>query len=220
METNNFFKKEFPALLLLLIPFVMIGIYWNDFPPQIPTHWNFSNEVDQYTRKEIGLFLVPGLNIILYFMFFLLPRIDPKRENYKVFGTSYNVLRLSIIGMLFFLFVILFLAGLGNDLNIGVIVINLTLVLFMVLGNYMGKFKSNYFVGIKTPWTLANEDNWNRTHRMAGKLWVFASIAMMIVGMLLPLGILAIVYFIYIGLIVLIPVVYSYVIHIKEGKNV
>jgi len=215
METNNFIKRELPALLLLLIPFVMNGIYWNDFPSQIPTHWNFSNDVDQYMHKEIGLFLIPGLNIFFYIMFFLLPKIDPKRENYKVFGNSYNILRFSINGWLFVLFVILFLAGLGHELNIGLIVINLTLVLFMVLGNFMGKFKSNYFVGIKTPWTLASEENWNKTHRLAGKLWVFASIVMLILTMLLPLSVLVILYFTYVGLIILIPVIYSYKLHKK-----
>ncbi|MFC2130866.1 SdpI family protein [Bacteroidota bacterium] len=216
METKDFVKKEWVLLVLMIIPFIMIALFWDDFPAKIPTHWNFSGEIDQYTSKEIGLFLVPGLNIIFYIMFYLLPRIDPRKGNYKLFRTSYNILRHSIIGFLFLMFILLFFSGLGHELNIGFIVINLTLILFLIIGNFMGKIKSNYFLGIRTPWTLENPDNWNKTHRLAGKIWVWLSLIMIILSFLIPMNILTIVYFIYIAIIVLVPFVYSYILHVKK----
>ena len=201
---------------MLIIPFVIIAVYWFDFPSQIPIHWSFSGEIDSYTNKEIGLFLIPGLNIIFYLMFLLLPRIDPRKENYQLFSTSYQVLRLSIIGFFLFLFLIIVLASLGYEMNVGLVVIYLTIIMFLVFGNYMGKLKSNYFVGIKTAWTLESPDIWNKTHRFAGKLWVSLSFVMIAIGLFIPMNILTIIYFVYIGIIALVPIVYSYVLHVRK----
>jgi uncharacterized membrane protein len=219
MKIKEFVQKEWLYLILLLIPFIFIALYWNDFTDKIPVHWNFSGEIDKFTQKEIGVFLIPGLNVIFYIMFLLLPKIDPRKDNYTLFRTSYNVLRLSIIGFLFFINIIVFLSSLGYKLNVGYIVIFLTLVLFLIFGNFMGKLKSNYFVGIKTPWSLENQDIWNKTHRFSGKLWVSLSLIMIVITFILPLNILTVFYFIYIAVIVLVPIFYSYILYLSFKKQ-
>lgn len=218
-KTNDFIKKELFNLLILIIPFVLIAIFWNQLPEKIPMHWDFSGNVDSYYNKELGIFIIPLFNILLYVLFLILPRIDPRGENYKFFGKTYKILRYSINGFMLLTFMLIFLFSLGYDLNIGNIVIYSTIILFMVFGNFLGKIKSNYFVGIRTPWTLENPEVWAQTHRFAGKIWVFFSFIMLIIALFLKMNVLQIVYFVYIAVITIIPVVYSYVLHRKIKKS-
>lgn len=219
MKTRDFLKNEWLFLVMMIIPFIIIAIFWNQFPAQIPTHWNFSNEIDQYSPKEFGLFIAPGLNVILYFLFLLLPRIDPRRENYSLFQGTYRALRVGIMAFIFLLFFIMTYASLGNKLNIGMIVIYLTLLLFLVIGNFLGKLRPNWFIGIRTPWTMENPEVWTRTHRLAGKIWVTGSLIMLFMGFFIPFSIIPYVYFSYIGIITLIPVIYSFIIYKQIKKN-
>ena len=219
MEERSFFQREWLSLLILAAPFVLIAIFWDKIPDQVPMHWNLQNEVDSYASKGFGMFALPVFNILLYGLFFLLPRIDPRKENYKLFGSAYATLRLVIITFMFVLFGVIMLVSMGYELNIGLIVIDLVSILFLVLGNMFGKIRFNYFVGIKTPWTLANQDVWQKTHRLGGKVWVIGSIIMLILSFALPFEWLIYIFIAYIAVIVVIPVVYSYKLYKAGGKE-
>jgi uncharacterized membrane protein len=198
----------------------MLLIYWDKFPAEVPFHWNFQGAVDDWAPKEIGLLIGPAINIVMYFLFLLLPRLDPGGANYKFFQNSYKALRLTIAGFLFFLFILVFLSGLGQTLDIGRLVIYFTLIFFLIVGNFLSTFRSNWFVGIRTPWTLSSNEVWVRTHRMAGRLWVTSTLIMLFAGFFIPTNLLTIAYFSYVALIILVPIVYSYMLYKKlEIKN-
>jgi len=153
----------------------------------------------------------------LYFLMLLLPRIDPRKANYKVFEGSYYKLRLILA-----LFIGLINAGviwgvLNNSNAIHKFLPASIFLMFMLIGNYMGNFRPNYFVGIKVPWTLNSDEVWIRTHKLAGKLWFWGGLAGIVLyfiterldWVIIPLTIL----------LVLVPMVYSYIIYQKAGDK-
>jgi uncharacterized membrane protein len=194
------------------------GIYlYPQLPDKIPTHWNFQGEVDGWSGKAFGVFFFPLLNLILYPLMILLPRIDPRRQNYIYFSRAYAVIRVTLHFFFAIIYVISLLAALGYPLEISFIVKFFVSLLFVVLGNYMGKIKHNYFVGIKTPWTLANEEVWYKTHRLAAPLWVAAGILGMVLSFFQQIW-ASYIMFGSIIVIVVIPMVFSYLFYRQLGK--
>jgi len=142
----------------------------------VPTHWNFQGQVDDYSSRAFGAFMIPLLNIGIYLMMLFMPLIDPRRDNYARFTGAYQYLRWGTVLFMSVLYGTTILSALGMQINIGMVVKGFVALLFILIGNFMGQMRPNYFVGIKTPWTLANEQVWEKTHRMSGKLWVGAGI--------------------------------------------
>jgi uncharacterized membrane protein len=218
MENKSFFSQNIVGMILLVIPFILIVVFWNDLPEKIPMHWNVEGEVDRYGSKAFGILALPVFNVILFLLFVILPKIDPRQKNYRFFGTSYNIIRIGLNSFMLVLFIIILAASLGYELNIGLIVIYLTLTLFLVIGNLFGKIRPNYFLGLRTPWTLDNEEVWRKTHRLAGAIWVWSTVVMFIIAAVIPITIFVYVYFCYVGLIVLVPLIYSYKYHKDYSK--
>jgi uncharacterized membrane protein len=173
--------------------------------------------VDGWSGKAFGVFFFPLLNLILYPLMILLPRIDPRRQNYIYFSRAYAVIRVTLHFFFAIIYVISLLAALGYPLEISFIVKFFVSLLFVVLGNYMGKIKHNYFVGIKTPWTLANEEVWYKTHRLAAPLWVAAGILGMVLSFFQQIW-ASYIMFGSIIVIVVIPMVFSYLFYRQLGK--
>jgi len=180
---NNFLKREWPYLLLLIIPLLAAFFVYPYMPDMVPTHWNTQGEVDKYSSKEFGTFFLPLLNIGLYVLFIVLPQLDPKRANYQKFLGSYKIIRYSIHVFLILMFVLTVIASLGYSVDIGFWVAAGVAMLFIIMGNIMGRVRHNYFVGFRYPWTLANEEVWRKTHQVGSK-------AMVIGGVLALIGVL------------------------------
>ena len=143
-------------------------------------------------------------------MFLVLPYIDPKRKNYESFKSTYQYLKYLLIIFLLGMEMITLLTAVGVAVNRPVYIQILVSLLFILIGNVMGRFKHNYFVGIRTPWTLANEEVWRKTHRMAAPLWVIGGI----VNILLTfagVNFNGIAFIIIMVVIVIVPIVYSYI---------
>lgn len=208
MET---LKKDWAIWLMLIIPFAFIAVYWDQFPEMIPTHFGMNGQPDDYSGKVFGLLLLPGINTAMYFLFMLLPKIDPSGKNYKLFSDKYFIIRLVLHVFFTFLFFVIAFYSLGYAFNISLFIMYGMLLLFLLLGNYMGNVRHNYFIGVRTPWTLANEEVWTKTHRLTAKLWVFSSILMMALLPLLPEEAFGI----FILAISLIPIVYSFILFKK-----
>lgn len=207
----NNIKNEWYILLLILAVFAF-GLYVSpDLPDRIPSHWNVKGEVDGWSSRAFGVWFLPLLNLSLYPLMILLPLIDPKKRNYILFNRAYRVIR--IILHLFFALIYLatLLYSLGYHINIGLMVKFSVGLIFAGLGNYMAKIKHNYFVGIKTPWTLASEEVWKKTHRFAAPLWVSAGILGMILSFINTVW-ASYMFFVIILAIIFIPMVYSYLI--------
>ncbi len=216
MSEKSFAKREWPFWILIILPFLVIPFVWNILPDELPVHWNVHNQPDDYASKPFALMMIPVLNLALYFMFVFLPKIDPRKNNYEHFQGPWAVFRLMFHALMLYLFTIIIVAGTGEDLNIGFLVVFAVLALLTVVGNYLGNIRSNFFVGIKTPWTLADTEVWQKTHRMAAKLWFGLSIFMMLLVVVIPLPVFFWIFISYIATIVVVPLIYSLVIYKKK----
>lgn len=210
-------KKDWLIWIMLFAPFVFVAYFWNQLPDQIATHFDQEGKPNGYSGKVFGALFMPVLNLVLYFLFLVLPMLDPKRSNYSLFSDKYRIIRIVLHSFFTFSFFVSTFYALGYRFNMTMLTLYGLLVLFLILGNYMGNVRPNYFVGIRTPWTLASEEVWMKTHRLTAKLWVIITLLMMIILPLLPS--VDIVFGIYMAIIIIVPIVYSYVEFKKTQKN-
>jgi uncharacterized membrane protein len=164
-------RTELPQLLIVAAMFALAAWSWQRLPEQIPTHWNLQGQVDGHGNKFVGLLLLPLIAAAVYFMLLLLPLADPGRANYQNFAAAYKLIRVFILAFMAALYAATVAAALGHHVDITQISFLGIAVLFMVIGNLMGKIRPNWFVGVRTPWTLSSKKSWNKTHRLAG--WLF-----------------------------------------------
>ncbi len=212
-------KKEVLIWLILLLPFVYAIIIWNKVPELMPTHFNLKGEPDDYSGKAAALLVMPLINVAVYGLLFFIPLIDPRKNNYTAFGSSYQNMRLIIH---------LFLTGLfiyitqktadGSPLQVNVFYSGLLLFLAL-LGNYFRTVRSNFFVGIRTPWTLSSDEVWRKTHALAGRLWFYSGIVLAITMLFLSRTAATVVMISGVVLMVMIPVVYSYLAYRKLSSH-
>lgn len=209
------FKKEIPFIAVALLPFAYLAYIWNELPNQVPMHWNASGEIDRWGDKSeliLMLFLLTG---VTYFVFLIIPYIDPKQKLQNM-GNKLNNLRL-ILGLFMSALALYILYSVQQKTSNPILIFPLIGLLFAFLGNYFKTIKPNYFIGIRTPWTLENEEVWKKTHVMGGKLW-FVGGLLMTLTFVLPnkmqlytfLGITAV--------ISIVPIIYSYL-EFKKIKN-
>lgn len=213
---------KFTRSVLVSAVFILIGAVvaiwlWPRLPAQVPSHWNVAGEVDGYMPRHWAA-AMPLLGVLtLACLTWLLPVISPKRFRIGPFAPVFVGLMLVIQGFVLVVGLALLLVGAGYALPMPKIAMLGVGALMMILGNYMGKLRRNFFMGIRTPWTIASEATWERTHRLAGKLFVPAG-AIMLAGAAFGwspwVGIACV------GMAALIPVIYSLVIyrHI-EGES-
>lgn len=161
------------AIILALMLSLSTWAWWQlPAGASLPVHWNAAGEADRYGGKFEGLLLLPLLSVGMVLLFNLIRFIDPLRANIQRSGTAYRATLLCVLLFLLALHVAAVLNALGYVFNIGLVVAPAMGVMFVVIGNYMGKIRRNYMFGVRTPWTLASELAWNKTHRLAGKLFV------------------------------------------------
>lgn len=204
-------------LFLILIAIASVYFYYN-FPELVPVHWNIAGEVDRWGSGTAHALGAPLVILGMYLLFLFVPFLDPKKERYSQFRKVYHVFKTLIIGFMALIYFITGFNALGYDLPVAILAPGLVGVLFIVLGNYMGKIKSNWFVGIRTPWTLSSEEVWNKTHRFGGRMFVLAGLIMIIIPFF-PVGFKGWLFIISIGIILVGTILYSYILYLKETKN-
>ena len=206
-------KKNLPKLiitsLIILIPIVIGLILWDKLPDQVPMHWNAQGEVDGYGTKFQAVFLIPLVLVAFQWICVLGTSFDPKKQNINDKMVTLVLWIIPIISLLCNSMV--FATALGHKVNVEIIMPLFMGALFVVIGNYMPKCKQSYTVGIKLPWTLDNEENWNKTHRLAGFLWVIGGVIIMATAFLGAFWL----FFIVLIPMVVIPFVYSYLLYKK-----
>lgn len=187
-------------------------------PPRLPVHWDTSGQANGYAPRFWGAAMWPLLIAGLAAVTAVLPAISPRRFEITPFAGIYDLLMLAIQGVMLVIGMAALLAGAGYALPMSTIAPLAVGVLLMVLGNYMGKLRRNFFMGIRTPWTLASEAVWERTHRMAGWLFVLGGAVMVVAalaGAVRGRLLLAV-----IVVVALVPVVYSYFVYRRlEGRH-
>jgi len=210
-------KKELPIIGIVLLPFVYLAIIWNKLPQKVPVHWNIRGEVDRYGEKTEMILIPVLLPLLVYLIFLVVPKIDPKNKLNKMGNKLHSlkfVLTTLMSGLALFL---IFSAQHQNFTNPNLIFVFIGLM-YLVFGNYFKTIKANYFIGIRTPWTLESETVWKETHRLAGKLWLAGGLLVIISALFLDDKMNVLTFFIITGIITLVPAVYSYFIFKKENK--
>lgn len=178
---------------------------------RVPIHWNLSGEADGYGGRVQGLVALPLLTLGISLMLAFLPRIEPRRAHLEQSGRAYQAVWIAVLVVLAGVHATALLVGAGYAVPVGTVVPGLVAVLLLVMGNYFGKVRSNFFFGIRTPWTLASERSWDRTHRLAGRLFSGAGGLALLS---LPFGPRATAAVLFAGLLVAVavPAAYSYVV--------
>jgi uncharacterized membrane protein len=198
-----------PVLIGLMIAFAL-AVYGR-LPEQVPTHFGLSGEPDGWTPRFPGAFLMPLLAAGVYLLLIVLRRIDPRGANYRRFEETWWVF-LNVIALLMTALHVLSLGfAIGWPIDMARAVTVTVGLLFVGLGNYMPRLRSNWWMGIRTPWTLESEEVWRETHRVGGWSFVAAGLLVVIAGVLLEPGPRAWASGIAFGTAVMIPLVYSYV---------
>ena len=172
---------------LAIVPLLIIGIFNNSLPDQIPIHWSLDGSV-QY-GSHFTLWINASMGILFAILFPILRKIDPRSKNYDKFGKYYDEFQIFL--MLFFIAITSVIVSESLNpgrINVEMVIVLLVGVLFAIIGNMMPKFKNNFFIGIRTPWTLANAEVWNRTHRLAGIMWFFGGLVIIAAAILLSSG--------------------------------
>ena len=205
-------KGRYFGVCLLLVAAALAAtlLAWNHLPARVPLHWNAHGRVDGYGPRWMLLAVGPGAMLAELAIFAALPALSPKRFALESFTRTYLRIMLAAVALAGYITAVLLWAALTGDADVTGALLAGVSVLIVVLGNVMGKVRRNFFIGIRTPWTLASERVWHATHRLAAKSMVAAGI--LGIGAALVGGIAGIVAWIAIVLAgVMVPVVYSFV---------
>lgn len=204
MKTNK--KLLILTSMVILFPMLWGLMIWPQLPNQIPIHFNFAGQANNFQSNPLVVFGIPIFDLMVHlFVIFVIGR-DPKNSamSEKMVKVIYWVIPIVSLSS----FYLIYSKALGSTTNPSIVVSALLGLILVIMGNYMPKLKVNHTVGIRLPWTLQSEDNWHKTHRLAGKLWVLGGLILLLeaglqfaLSYVLVLVILAIVF---------IPVMYSY----------
>ena len=209
-------KKITLTILIMLILISTIGVImiYDSLPQQIPGQFGIDGKVQRYDDKS-SIFITAAIPAFILLMMFVLPKIDPKRKSYTKHKKAYEITTITIIVVLIIIQWCIIFESLGFDLNINIYIKAIIGLLFIVLGNYMSQFRQNFFIGIKTPWTLSSEYVWRKTHRVGSYCFIIAGLILILTAFVENKTIETIALVSIFGT-VLIPCIYSYFIYKKE----
>lgn len=192
--------------ILILLPSLVGCVFWNQLPEEIPTHFNLLGQADGYNHKMSAIFGLPTLMLLMHWLLLFLMIKDPKSSN---ISSKIQLLIYWIIPFVSCLSMIsIFGESLGYSMMSGLLAQIFMGVVMIVIGNYLPKTHRNYIIGIRLPWTLENDENWRKTHRLAGKIWVLGGL-LLFLNSFVQLYVYW-VFFLTLLLVVLMPGVYSY----------
>ena len=211
-------RRRWIGFAVVAVAILASALAWPRLPARVATHWNAAGEVDGYSPRWLAATMIPAMILALAGLARLLPRIDPRFTNYRRFIDTYWLIINGILVLLGALHLVLLANGIGWRVPVGKLVPVGIGLLFMLLGNYLSRVQPNWFMGIRTPWTLSSDQVWRRTHRVGGRLFVLggmvlAALAFAPAALFVPMFISVIV------LVGVVPVVLSYFYWRKEQGN-
>jgi uncharacterized membrane protein len=207
------------AIITCLVIVIGITIYtlalYPSLPDKIPTHWDINGEVDGWSDRSTGAWLGVGFVMFVFGLLLILPSWSPKAFSVDNFREPFNFLMTVITGWMALLQTITLYAAQHPQTDVGRLIIATICLLLAIIGNMLGKVRRNFWIGIRTPWTLASDDVWYATHRFGGRLMVLTSLISMV---LIILGGPPAVAFIIIMIGVFAPIIFSMVLFKKLQK--
>lgn len=215
MGSDNVFGRKFPlyvSAMVLLFVSALTAYAWIKLPAdtQVPNHWGIDGNVDGYGSKAFGLLLNPGIIVFVLAFFFFLSALEPRWEHLRQSRKALDMILISLLVLLSIVHSMLVWTALGHSVNVFVPMSVCIGALLCVFGNYLGKVRSNFFLGVRTRWTLSSELSWNKSNRLRGKLMV--ACGLLIIATALTLGPRATVVVVVASALSIVPitVVYSY----------
>lgn len=202
------------GFIAITLMFILSAYGWLHVPAdqRIPVHWGVNGQPDRYGSKFEGLLSIPLVSCFLLALFLAIPWLEPRRLNLERSQKAYKAITIALFLFMLIIQGMMVFSALGHRFDITHIVPTGVGLLFLLIGNYMGKMRSNFFMGIRTPWTLSSDLSWNKTHRLGGKLFAGFGVLMMILPWLVGGSVLFGVLISSIAIVVLVPIVYSYVV--------
>ena len=194
--------------LAILLPIVYGLIMWNSLPDAIATHWNFTGEADGYSNKAFAVFGFSGILFLFHVLALVITAKDQKNKDQS--GKVMGMLLWICPFLSWFMNFLVYAQALGKQISIGAWLGAFFSLLFLIAGNYLPKVKHNRTIGIRIKWTLENEENWNLTHRLAGKLWVVCGVLQLLAGFILPETAVFVALMILTAIAVIVPTLYSW----------
>lgn len=203
--------------LIILITFLITFLLFPKLPDQIPSHWNTKNEVDNYMSKTSFLFLMPTLSFLILVLFVFIPKIDPLKKNISKFKPYFSKFILIIILFLTYIHFLTLFWVLNYQFSMAKALFPALAIIFYYAGVLIKNAKQNWFIGIRTPWTLSNKEVWKKTHNLGSKVFKISALIILI-GLIVPNGYEFVVFILAI-ILTLYPLVYSYFEYIKINKK-
>ncbi|MFC4601631.1 SdpI family protein [Cohnella hongkongensis] len=188
-EPSVWSRSDWILLAANIAIFTAVFLIFNDrLPDIVASHYNLRGEADRTMTKSSFWLMNAGLTIVLPSVMSIIRYIDPRKRNYARFQNYYNLIRWAINLFLHSVLLLVVLDNIGYKLPMLNLVIGGMGILWMIMGNRMGQMRSNFLFGIRTPWTLVDENNWRKTHRLGGRLWFAAGVIMFLSAWLTPSG--------------------------------
>jgi len=179
-------KRKYYLLGFALLAAVLAAtaIAYPHLPPIVPTHWNAAGTADAYAPKWRLFVTIPAMMLAFLGLFAVLPWLSPKRFEVDAFRSTYLYIMIVLLCMMVYFHALVLWAALGRSVDMTRAIIGGVCLLFALLGNVLGKVRRNFYIGIRTPWTIANETVWNATHRLGGKLFFLCGLVGFVLALL------------------------------------
>jgi len=211
--------KELVLWTMIVLPYVYLATIWNELPEKVPTHFNIEGQANGWSSKTALLFIPGELSIGIYLLMLIIPALDPKRKIQQM-GDKFYTFRFMITLFISLLVTYLLYLGKVGSLKDPNILIALIGALLAMSGNYFQTIRPNYFIGIRTPWTLENEQVWKRTHLLGGRIWMIGGVLIIIFSFIITNNhALIITFSTFLSIMVIIPVVFSYT-EFRKERNI
>jgi len=175
-------RKLMPGLLVLAAAAAFTAWAYPQLPPLVATHFNVHGQPNGWSSRFTAAVLIPAIVLVMAVVFAVLPRIDPRRANYAKFGPAYWTIANAVLAVIAAIHVVLLMKALGWQIDMTRVAMAGVGALLVLVGNLMTRIRPNWFVGIRTPWTLSSETVWRRTHRFGGAAFVIAGVCLVAAG--------------------------------------
>jgi uncharacterized membrane protein len=209
-------KTTIIVSVILIAAALVVGLLlYARLPDPMPSHWNAAGEIDGYMSKFWGIFLMPIVTVVLVPLFLIIPRIDPLKANIAKFRGVFNWFIVIFVAYMLFVYALTLAASLGYQFNMTVMLLPVIGLLFIGAGYMMSKARRNFFIGIRTPWTLSSETVWDETHKLGSKLFMLGGIVTIVSAFLGENGIWLMLVAVLVAAFV--PMIYSYILWRREN---